>query len=357
MAYSRPTLAELVTRASSNFATRLSISGALLSRSLAGIYARVVAGVAHGLYGYIEYISKQLTPATATGAWLVYWAQTYGISPALATFASGSVTFTGTNGSIIEAGEILQAPDGVQFIVNADVSVSGGEALVAITALNAGSAGNLPAGVGISLVKPVDGVNSTAIVDAAGISGGANQADDDTLRAALLSRIQQPPRGGSKEDYRRWALEIPGVTRAFVFPLRDGPGTVGLTVLLDNEASIIPDAGKIAEVQAHIDGLAPVTAVATAFIPTEVALDLTIKITPNTAIVQAAITAEITDFLQRVSVPEGFMYVSQLDEAISIAEGEINHEITSYSVAPSVGRIIAGTGEIITPGTLTFESF
>ena len=81
------------------------------------------------------------------------------------------------------------------------------------------------------------------------------------------------------------------------------------------------------------------------------------EISPNTAPVQAATIAELKDLMRRVSEPEGYIFVSQIDEAISIAEGETNHEVTSYSIQPSLGRISPGSGNILTLGAVTFESF
>ncbi|MBI4800443.1 MAG: baseplate J/gp47 family protein, partial [Desulfarculus sp.] len=88
----------------------------------------------------------------------------------------------------------------------------------------------------------------------AGLTGGADQEADAALLARLLYRIQTPPQGGAGSDYIRWALEVPGVTRAYVYPRRLGAGSVGLTVLMDDAAyGPIPSAEDVARVQAYID--------------------------------------------------------------------------------------------------------
>lgn len=357
MPFSRPTLTELVTRVSADFATRLSITGSVLARSAAGVFARVVAGVAHGLYGYLDYLARQLNPATAEGKALEGWTATFGITRKAATYSTGQAVFTGTDGSSVPAGSELQAADGVEFITDALATISGGTATAPITAKQAGATGNIDAGVGLALISPVSGVDSSATIDSGGTTGGADQETDAALHSRLMARIQQPPRNGAAHDYEAWAKEVAQVTRAFVFPLRNGPGTVGVTALLDGEADIIPDAGKIAEIQSYIDARRPVTADVTVFAPVPVSLDLTIKLEPNTAEVQAAVLAEMDDLIKRESEPDGYLFVSNITEAVSIAEGEINHEITSYTPAPELGRIVADTGEIIVLGAVTFESF
>lgn len=357
MAFDRPTLTEIIDRITADFVSRLNLTGALLRNSVVRVLSRVYAGAVHGLYGYLDFLSRQLIPDTAEDEYLQAWADTWGISRQPATYASGPVVFTGTDSSVIPAGSVLQASDGSEYETQADATITGGTVTATVEAQAAGAAGNLSAGVTLSLVSPISGVDNSATVDTGGITGGTDIESDESLRARLLARIQQPPQGGAAHDYENWALEVVGVTRAFVFPLRYGLGTVGVTFVLDGEASIIPDAGKVAEVQDYIDERRPVTADVTVFAPVEVQLDMTIKLEPNTAAVQAAVTAEIADLIRRESEPDGFLYVSQLDEAISIAQGEIDHEIVSTSPAEASGRIQAGTDGLITLGTLTFQSF
>jgi uncharacterized phage protein gp47/JayE len=57
------------------------------------------------------------------------------------------------------------------------------------------------------------------------MQGGTDTEDDEQLRERILDAFQG--RGaGSARDYRAWARAYPGVGRATVIPLWDGPGTV-----------------------------------------------------------------------------------------------------------------------------------
>jgi len=77
------------------------------------------------------------------------------------------------------------------------------------------------------------------------------------LLARLLDIIRRPPAGGNRHDYRRWALEVPGVTAAFVYPLRRGLGTVDVAIVSGDG---LPSAETLQAVRDHIDDVRPVTA-------------------------------------------------------------------------------------------------
>src|SRR6185436_8140801 len=114
---------------------------------------------------------------------------------------------------------------------------------------------------------------------AGGIKGGLDIENADGVRARFLLRPQEPPEGGSDQDYEAWALAVAGVTRAWVFPVEDGLGTVVVRFVLDDEEDIFPDAPTVAAVQAALDSERPITAEVTAEAPTPLEVDFTIEIT------------------------------------------------------------------------------
>lgn len=350
MAFQRPTLTDIIERTFSDLTSRLALQGALLRRSVVGVLARVLAGASHMLHGHLEWIAKQVIPDTAD-EWLPRWATIWGIARKDAEFAEGPVSFVGTiNGATIPAGTVVKRADGVEYETQADATVTSGAATASVLALEAGSAGNADAGTALTLVFPIAGVNSSATVAAGGIVNGSDVESDDSLRARLLARIQQPPHGGADFDYKAWALEVPGVTRAWVYPLHMGPGTVGITFVRDNDADLIPDAPEVEAVQNYIDSKRAVTAEAVVFAPVADDLDFTISVTPATAAVKDAIEAELRDLLARESEPGGTLYLSRINEAISIAAGEFDHTL----VSPAADVVMA-TGHIAVMGVITWE--
>lgn len=354
MAFARPTLTEIIDRVLADISSRVvGVDSAVLRRSLLGILGRAEAGAAHQLYGYIDWVSRQVIPDTAEGEWLERWARIWGIIRQPATYSSGILTFTGTNGALIPDGTLVQRQDGVQYATQGDATISGGIATVPALALVAGVAGNTAVGVTLQLLSPIAGVSSSATVAAGGLIDGADVESDARLLERMLQRIQNPPQGGSEADYVQWALEVPGVTRVWVTPMSMGAGTVGVQFVRDDDAgSIIPDAGEVADVQEHIDTLRPVTAEVFVTAPLGDALDLTIKINPNTGTVQAAVQAELEDLITRDAEPGGTILISRLREAVSIAAGESDNQI----VTPAAD-VAHATGHMAVLGAITWQSF
>lgn len=352
MTFPRPTLTELIDRVTADVSSRvLGVEGAVLRRSLLGILARSTAGEAHMLYGYLDWVSRQAIPDTAEAEWLERWAAVWGLSRKAAEYATGNVTFTGTNGSTIPAGTVVQRQDGLQYVTLADGTIATGTATVAVEAVDAGDDGNLDAASSVFLVSPITGVQSTATVATGGLTGGLDTESDDRLRDRLLLRIRNPPQGGSASDYEQWALEVSGVTRVWVTENGLGAGTVLVHFVRDDDPSIIPDSGEVATVQAYIDDRRPVTADVTVAAPTELAVDVDVQISPNTAAVQAAVTAELQDLFRRDAEPGGTILLSRIREAVSIASGESDNVVTD-----PVADVTAATGEIPVLGTVTFSA-
>lgn len=353
MPFARPSLTEIIDRVIADISNRITgVDSSVLRRSLLGILGRAEGGVAHLLYGYIDWVARQVIPDTAEIEYLERWAAIWAITRKPADFAAGPATFTGTNGSLISAGTIVQRQDGIQYTVLADVTIALGTATISVQALAPGDDSNLAAGNRVTLLSPIAGVQSNGTVATGGIIGGVDVESDDRLRERLLQRIQNPPQGGSVADYVQWGLEVPGVTRVWVYPMQMGAGTVTVLFATDDDpAGIIPGPGKVAEVQAYIDERRPVTAEVFVGAPIAAPINPSIAIRPNTATVQAAVIAELEDLLTRDAVPGGKILISRMREAVSIAAGEENNAFISPTA-----DVTNATGHIATLGTVTFSA-
>jgi uncharacterized phage protein gp47/JayE len=351
MAFQRPTLQEIVTRIQADFVSRLSLTGAVLRRSVIYVLARVMAGASHMLHGHLEFLGRQLFPDQSEAEYLERQASLYGLTRIAATYAAGNVVFTGTNSTVIPAGTLLRRADGVEYETDADGTIASGTATVAVTATTAGENGNADEDVSLALDSPISGLNSAGTVAAAGLIGGLDEESDDALRVRLLARMASPPHGGNADDYIAWSKEVAGVTRAWVYPLELGAGTLTVRFMTDDlTANGIPSGPKVTEVQNHINAVRPVTADVTVVAPTAVVLNFTFSaISPSTAAVKAAVVAELTDLIRRVSKPGGTIYISQIREAISIAAGEDDYVLTSPSA-----NVTRTSGQITTMGTVTW---
>jgi uncharacterized phage protein gp47/JayE len=259
MSFVRPTLTEIVDRVQQDFTSRLELVAPILRRSLTYVFSRVIAGAAHLLHGHLDYLSRQVFPDLSDREYLIRQAALYDLSLKPAEFANGAITFTGVDGSVVAAGTKLTRADGLEYETDADVTIAGGVGVVGVDALTAGQDGNCDAGVALSLESPIAGVNASATVGGAGIVNGSDEEDLEDFRARVIARMQSPPHGGAAADYIAWAREVGGVTRAWCYPLEGGPGTVTVRFVRDDDVSLIPDAGEVAAVQAHIDEVAPVS--------------------------------------------------------------------------------------------------
>ncbi len=346
----RPTLEEAIEAVRGDFAARLPGADTRTRRSPIDVFARVVGYVHHTIYGWLDWLAKQLLPDSSEVEWLARHASIWGVTRKPAAYATGSITVTGTAGTPVPEATIWQRADGVQYAQDAAVTIGGGgTAQVIVTALAAGDAGNAEAGVPVSLVSPIAGVVSEAVVAAGGIAAGADEETDDSLRARVLARIQAPPHGGNAQDYEAWALAVPGVTRAWVFPLSNGAGTVVVRFMMDDTyVDGIPQPIDVAAVQEAIDAVRPVTALTTIAAPVAVPLAFDVRISPDSAAIRAAIEAELRDLIFREAAPGGTLLISHIREAISVAAGEVDHTLLAPTADQAVAAAQINTFDSIT---------
>jgi uncharacterized phage protein gp47/JayE len=365
MGFTRPTLQQLVDRITSDFKARITGATALLRRSFVNTAARVYAGACHLLYGNLDYTKDQLFATTADSTNLDTHGSEIGVLRDEAQSATGSGIATGTNGKVIPRDTELQSGAGEIYLVDANVTISGGVATVAFTAQTPGNAGNNDPAIELTFVSPIIGVDSIITVDANGISGGLDEEADDPYRAKILNRKRRPPHGGAEFDYETWMLEVDGNTRAWTFPQYQGDGTIGAAFVRDNDDSILPSPTEIETTRnyiiEHTDPTTgtlvgiPVTAEPGLFMITLTlfTVDLTVKLFPNTSDVQASALARITDLINTLGGPGETLYWSQLDDAISNAVGEDYHFIENKTG----DGITASTNQVHVIGTITWKDY
>jgi uncharacterized phage protein gp47/JayE len=297
----------------------------VVRRSFVAVLSRAYAGACHLLYGFLDFVSRQVFPDTAEDEYLIRWCSLYGIYQTSAVYAAGSVIFTGSQYATIAAGTKIRRSDGVLFSTTADVEIDMyGNATANVLADEAGTAGNTAAGQTLALVSPLAGVNST--VTAGGITGGVDQETLESMRARLIERLQNPPQGGARRDYEQWSLAVAGVTRCWVS--EGDPGWVKVLFATDKATNgSIPDATAITTLQAALDDKKPLTARVQVVAPTAHAVPFAIQVWPNTTEVHDAVRAEIQALLIQKGGPGETIFLSHIHEAISAATGEERHNI------------------------------
>ncbi|MGI8839773.1 MAG: baseplate J/gp47 family protein [Caulobacteraceae bacterium] len=347
--FTRPSRSELVARDRDDLNARIPLADSNLRRTLLGGVATMHAGGLDGAYGYLAYIADQVFPGTADSAHLGRWSSFWGIFPKDATGSAGPAAGTGTDGIVVLAGTVLQSGAGLDYSTTADATVAGGVIAIDVTSDTAGAATALDPGVQLNLVSPIPGVSSLFVVGAPGVLGGTDAETDPELFSRLEARIQTPPSGGGPGDYEGWARRLPGVTRAWEFPLIAGLGTVGLAFVYDDRPDIFPLAGDVTAMQAWLESLAPLTAAVTAFAPLDLTVDFTIHLSPDTADIRAAVTAELGDLFMREAEPGNDVLRSHYDQAIGLAVGA-----GDYTVTAPAGDVVAAANELATLGAITW---
>jgi len=306
------------------------------------------------MHGMLAWLFLQVFADTAEGPYLERWARIWGIFRKGAAHAVGPVDFPAQDGSLIPAGILMQhQPTGLLYAVQADAAaqdaaelysaqtggVSGGQSppiptsgsviSLIVRAVIPGAASNQPPGTSLALIAPIAGIMSGGTVMPDGITGGVDEEDDDSLRQRLLDRLREPPRGGAKHDYEFWAREVPGVTRAWCYPMGLGIGTVSLTFVTDNAPTgPIPTPEMVKRVQDHIEPLRPATVKEwLAFAPTVLPIVISLSVTPNTEAVRQAVRRELGDLIARVGVPGTVILVNNIRQAISVSPGVIDYTL------------------------------
>lgn len=355
MPWARSPLSVLLRRAVSDLESRLDSASVRLRTTTENVLARVLAGLAHGLHGHLDWLATQLVWDRAEGVYLRRWASIFGLAPIAAQPATGQITVTGTAATVVPAGTKWARADGVTYQSTVEVTLAGTSADVPIEAVEAGADGDAALGVELEITAPIAGLDSTALVSGAEIEDGADEETDAGLRARLLQRLDQPPAAGGEGDYVRWARAVPGVTRAWARGGVPKLGYVTIYFVRDGEDPIEPSPGEIADVEDAVLAMAPIymSDKITVAAPTPAPLSVEVSISPDTAAIRASVVARLQEaVIERGAPGAGTFYVAWLQRAIARAAGLDYHVL----IAPAVDvAVAAGELPTISEATIIFS--
>lgn len=303
------------------------------------VRATGVAGAVEGLYQFQAWQTRQIFPDTADSENLHRHAALRRIFPKPAAAAGGTVLLTGIVNSTADVG--LQIVAGNQrYRTSMPASISaGGSAIVTAVALSAGAAGNLTENTPGQLSAAPSGISSQVTVVT--MVGGRDAETDAELLSRLLNRMQHPPAGGNTQDYRSWAMEIPGITDAYVFPHRGGVGRVDVAVISGNAQA---NADEIAAAQLNIDIKRPASCRGvTVFTPTlkPVIFTIGVKLSGTDGpTLQAALERDFAAYFDTL-VPGDMVVKSKIDAIVSNSRGVIDSSVAepAANVAVTVDSV------------------
>lgn len=346
MEYEIPTLPALIKRTEADFERNAPDA---LRRADAKVAARALSGAAYELYGFQNWIARQSNPATCDEAMLLNWADwrlEEGQTPAVS--AAGVAQVEGASGALVDAGQLYQSKDGRRYVVVDAVTLVDGRARLKVVAEDMGTVGNIEGG-SLTAVTPVLGVNSTAVIDPDGIVGGTEQESIEALRARVQAAFKNPSKVGSGADFVAWALEVPGVTRAWPLPRWMGPGTFGLSFVRDNDPNLIPTEAQVAEVQSYLDQKRPVTSEVYALAPEPLPIHFSLSVKPDSTALRVAVEQSLRVLIDDEGGPGKTLLTTHVHAAISNTPGESDHML--YEPALDV---LVGPNQVAVPGVFTW---
>ncbi|MDH1088849.1 baseplate J/gp47 family protein [Pantoea brenneri] len=381
MPYKRPTLTELRARTQSAITTGLEKIGALLRFSNMRVLGDVCAGMSHLHFGFLDWIARQTNPSTATGEFLAMWGALVRVYRKPATAATGqSVPITGTVGYTAKAGTVLNRGDGYQYTLDTDLTIgSTGTVLGSVTAVlpdasadssGGGASGNAAAGTSLRFDIVIEGIDSSVTLTTA-ITGGTDIEGEEAFRSRVLGAFQNTPQGGSDADYKKWALAVPGVTRAWVVRRLMGAGTVGVYIMLDgnngtNDSGFpVGTDGVSSHEKQYPGGIAsgnqltvadslynqqPATAVVYVCSPIKTSVPFTISgLSGASAALKASINAAIDAVFFNSGAPGGKIDLSDIQGAISGISGT-----SGFIIVSPATNIVMATGCMPVRGVMTY---
>ncbi|ECD2517876.1 baseplate J/gp47 family protein [Salmonella enterica subsp. enterica serovar Javiana] len=330
--FARPELPQLIATIRSDLLTRFQ-QDVVLRRMDAEVYSRVQAAAVHTLYGYIDYLARNMLPDMCDEDWLYRHARIKRCPRKNAVSAKGFARWDGIAGTPeIPAGTQIQRDDQVTFTTLQTVKASGGLLRVPVIADVAGTAGNTDDGTALRLGTPITGIPSTGYADT--LTGGDDTEELETWRARVMERYYWIPQGGADPDYVIWAKEIAGITRAWTFRHYKGTGTVGVMVATSNPVNPAPGGGLFV------------------FAATEKNIPVTVALAKDTPEIRTAIITELNALMLRDGAPSGKIYVSRISEAISLATGEVAHQLR----VPAAD-VVLGKTELPVLGNITWATY
>jgi uncharacterized phage protein gp47/JayE len=186
-----------------------------------------------------------------------------------------------------------------------------------------------------------------------------DETDSDYL-TRILARIRQAPAGGNKLDFETWALdqdncyyETGGTTYyneyVTVVPIVDGPGTVGVYTIIDDETE---EATAIAEslrtaTETYINTVRPVGMISCTVVAAthqDQAIGITIPLSSN--VDTADLETAIEDYLKTFS-PGQTLYISKI-AALAIDYGAAYCNVTTPAADTTIANSL-----FFRPGTVT----
>lgn len=210
-----------------------------------------------------------------------------------------------------------------------------------------GEIGNIYTGA----LENIDNISGTATLTDI-ITSGQNTESDDNLRARFYAYLQRPSTSGNAFNYKEWAMNVPGVGDAKVFPLWNGNGTVKVLVVGSNmeiDETLEP------VVHDYIETVRPIGATVTVDSPNEKIIVITANITlDGSAIfndVVNSFTSSIAKYFKELTFETYSVSYAKIGSILLSTPGIADYN--SLLIDGGTANIAIGATEMPIVGTIT----
>lgn len=268
-----------------------------------------------------------------------------GIYRKLATKATGQITISGSEGSIINIGDTV-ASDTVTFISTENKVIDNtGYININVECEVAGSIGNVP----INAIKnfPITLSGLTSVINNNAFTNGYDEETDEELRQRYYDKVRTPATSGNKYHYINWAKEVNGVGDAKVFPLWNGNGTVKVVIANSNKRAA--DITLVNNVATHIEDNRPIGATVTVESAVEKSININVTLTVDTKnytldLIKASIESNLTKYFKDIAFIKTYVSYASIGNLIYNVPGVIDY--SNLLINTATANIPMGDTEI-----------
>ncbi len=266
MSLENRTIAQIEEIILNSWKARFNFTVPFLSKALASVLARVLAGVWQIQYKTASWIFLQLFVSTAsfkdftvfgkTINPLKAWGNLIGIGdplPSTQTRLQIDITVNSAGENLPSGTQFRSALNSILYITDQSYILTAGVMTIEVLATVGGTIGNLDSGDSISLVNPLGIIEREAVVNSI-LNAGTDAETGSSYRARIEEKFKQRPQGGALVDYRIWAGTVEGVTNSFWYTGDTTTHVVGYIVADDSTyPNRIPDTNLLLAVGDAID--------------------------------------------------------------------------------------------------------
>src|SRR5699024_2043321 len=150
-----------------------------------------------------------------------------------------------------------------------------------------GNNGNIPAYSDMTCVDLPEAIITNPIE----FLGGVDRESDEELKSRVLLKVRKPITSGNIYHHELWARQIAGISQARVTPVRDGPGTVGGTVV--DSVGRAPAAEQVLAVAEHIEKERPIGATVSVVAIKEVPINVYVELELAEGLIPSDVKEEV----------------------------------------------------------------